>query len=64
MGRLVVLRSFVRCSACGIFSFVFALSAASTFEMTSALLVVGARIEAVTNRGSTRLPMEATSRDL
>jgi hypothetical protein len=58
MGRPAVLRSFVRCSACGIFSFVFAFSAASTFEMTSVLLVGGARIEVVTDRGSARLPME------
>src|SRR5690242_14160018 len=58
MGRQVGLRSLVRCSACGIFSFVFAFSAASTFEMTSALLVGGARIEVVTDRGSARLPME------
>ena len=58
MGRPAVLRRFVLCSACGIFSFVFAFSAASTFEMTSALLVGGARIEVVTDRGTAGLPME------
>jgi hypothetical protein len=54
----VVLRRFACCASVTVFAFVHALSIATTFEMTSALLVGGARIEVVTDRGSARLPME------
>src|SRR5439155_18581052 len=58
MGRPAVLRRFVRCAAFAVCSCVFGSSAGSTFEMTSTLLVGGARIEVVSDRGSVQLPME------
>jgi hypothetical protein len=54
----VVLRGFARCAAIAIFLFVCSSPAWAAVQMTSTVLVGGARIDVITKRGGARLPME------